>query len=341
MADSTAPEKLPLTVRTQYAELMDLSEDDWETGYALPTLSTKKSRGRTYWYESYSVAGRRVQKYFAPDDEDGRRIVEQRKREIADRRATFEMRTGICRALVAAAGRAVDPATGRILKALADAGAFANDAIVVGTNAYGIYGHMLGRKLSAIHAQTGDLDIAVIDLAVPEPVSFAEVIQAAEDNMLIVPPRPHARISTKLKIARGDFRVELLTPGKGQAQGPVVIEGFKFGALPLRYLDYLVDEPVAAIAPVEMGVRVNVPLPERFALHKLIVAQLRRRDEFAKREKDLYQAGELIAVLRDDLPRELAAAWNDLQSYGEDYRANAEASLALLGIDPRDLAGPR
>jgi len=62
---------------------------------------------------------------------------------------------------------------------------------------------------------------------------------------------------------------------------------------------------------------VIVPTPERYAIHKLIVASRRQSDAngIAKREKDAFQASLLIETLKetrrlDDLGYALAEAWN-------------------------------
>ncbi len=42
-------------------------------------------------------------------------------------------------------------------------------------------------------------------------------------------------------------------------------------AIPLRFLDYLIHEPIRAVLLHGAGVPVLVPSPERYAIHKLIV----------------------------------------------------------------------
>jgi hypothetical protein len=46
---------------------------------------------------------------------------------------------------------------------------------------------------------------------------------------------------------------------------------------------------------------VRVPAPERFAVHKLIVSQLREKRD-AKVDKDIYQASILLAGLAETFP---------------------------------------
>ncbi len=63
-------------------------------------------------------------------------------------------------------------------------------------------------------------------------------------------------------------------------------------AQPLRYLDFLNHQPVRSALLHRAGVAVLVPAPERFAVHKLIVSELRRadRESAAKARKDREQA---------------------------------------------------
>lgn len=334
-----APPKLPLAVTTLYAELLDLTADDAVLGYANVGYTKKAVKGRTYWYRQYSTGRERVQKYLGPETPELLVQIDRERQRSRDRRDELRQRKQLCRALIATIGRTMDSTTAKILKALSEAGAFSAGAVLIGSHAYGIYAAMLGRNFRDAHIRTGDVDFAAIHVAVEHPVSFSEVIQAAEERMLLVPPAPHARITTKLKMRGSNYRVELLTPARDDSGKPVVIENLKFGAQPLPYLDYLIEGPVDAVAPVDVGIRVKVPAPERFALHKLIVAQARDRSYFAKREKDLAQAEELIAVLREDLPEELAAAWQDLVDRGGDYADKALASLRLLEISPDDISG--
>ena len=70
------------------------------------------------------------------------------------------------------------------------------------------------------------------------------------------------------------------------------------------------------------------PAPERFAVHKLIVA--RRRDDQAKARKDLAQAAQLLDVLARQRPFELAAAWHEAWNRGPGWRESLAQAHALL-----------
>jgi len=85
----------------------------------------------------------------------------------------------------------------------------------------------------------------------------------------------------------------------------------------LRYMDFLIRDPVRTILLHGAGVSVVVPDPSRFAVHKLIVAGRRLDDAGgrAKKDKDLRQAGMLFEALQQigegsNLADALREAWD-------------------------------
>ena len=108
----------------------------------------------------------------------------------------------------------------------------------------------------------------------------------------------------------------------------VELPQFKAAAQPLRFLDYLIENPIKAAIVGGDGVLVNIPRPERFALHKLIVATRRKRRE--KKQKDLAHAESLCWVLLDDGVDELNEAWGMLMARGPTWASNAKKSLSKL-----------
>ena len=86
------------------------------------------------------------------------------------------------------------------------------------------------------------------------------------------------------------------------------------------------------------GVPVLVPSPERYAVHKLIVASRRQQSAAAKREKDLHQAALLVEALdatrrQDDLAFAFSEAWNR----GDSWRDALRKGLYLLDPDKHDM----
>lgn len=94
--------------------------------------------------------------------------------------------------------------------------------------------------------------------------------------------------------------------------------------MPLGFLDYLIHTPVRSVLLHKAGIPVRVPAPERYALHKLIVATRRRTDPHGqtKRDKDIHQAGALIeALIQRRRHHDLLDAWLDAWERGPKWQA--------------------
>jgi hypothetical protein len=100
-------------------------------------------------------------------------------------------------------------------------------------------------------------------------------------------------------------------------------------AQPLRHLDFLIYEPERSVVLFKGGVPVLVPAPERYAVHKLIVA-VERKEDSAKSNKDVLQASALIAALNEKRPLELAEAWAEAWNRGPRWRNKLKQGRARL-----------
>ncbi len=90
-------------------------------------------------------------------------------------------------------------------------------------------------------------------------------------------------------------------------------------------------DPIPAPALYRSGVPVQIPRPEKFAIHKLIVADRRRGGpEQRKARKDRGQAAFLINVLSQDRPDDLRDAYRDAMARGPRWRNRIVASLKRL-----------
>jgi hypothetical protein len=98
----------------------------------------------------------------------------------------------------------------------------------------------------------------------------------------------------------------------------------------LRFLNYLIADPISAVALYRSGILVRIPRPERYAIHKLIVAQRRQTGNLAKRRKDLAQAAALIKALAEDRPSELRQAYQTAMDAGPEWRATICTSLEMM-----------
>ena len=162
--------------------------------------------------------------------------------------------------------------------------------VLVGTHAFRRDPGLLGVEIPDARAATGDIDIAAF-----RSVSVAlddRLDPALEEALKRIGPfvaRPGLdRQPTAWRDHESGVPVELLAPNEGPDRSePLELPAPGACALPLRFLDYLIHEPVQAAAIYRSGILVNVPDPARYPIHKLIVATRRHRSAAAKAGKDV------------------------------------------------------
>jgi len=117
--------------------------------------------------------------------------------------------------------------------------------------------------------------------------------------------------------SRNDAYVEFLTPSFTVEEDLKPLPSLGVHAQSLHYLNYLLADPMHAAVTYRDGVLVQIPRPERFAIHKLIVAD-RWLDgpDSLKAVKDRMQADFLIKALAEDRPDDLEEALEDALSRG-------------------------
>jgi hypothetical protein len=98
------------------------------------------------------------------------------------------------------------------------------------------------------------------------------------------------------------LRVDLLVPSGDDTYPTIPVPELQAHAQGLPYLAYLLgaSQEVPILSP-HGAVMVRVPVPERYAVHKLVVSQLRAKTS-SKAEKDLRQAATLIEALVERFP---------------------------------------
>lgn len=303
---------------------------------------TRVSRnGRVYWYDSYRV-GSEVRKHYIGEDspELAARIARHGDQRAPARQRRSD-RARLVRLLRAEGYLGLDPSTGSLMAALSGAGVFRLGGTVVGTHAFRLYEGELNLRLGFSHAaQTDDLDIASFErlsLAL-EDAAAPPVQQVLADFQFAPVPSLEQGRTWRWRQTTGNALVEFLTPAFGD-EGLRNLPALGVQAQALHYLNFLLAEPIPAAIPYRSGVLVQIPRPERFAIHKLIVADRRRGEDRLKAAKDRAQAAALIAALAQDRPDDLAEAYADAQSRGPRWRERIGASLGRMPDSAALLAG--
>lgn len=333
-----------LTTQTIYAELVDrCATAAFDAEFPLNGSFVRVPvKGREYWYfqqGSRDASGSQPRKYVGPDTPELRERIENHGRAKGD----YRERRHLVAMLRRSGFQSPDDQTGRVLQVLSAAGLFRKRTCLVGTVAYQLYGPLLGVRLPSAALTTSDLDLAqsrAISLAIAEdesPVALLDILKQADLTFRPIPNLGDASATTAY-VNRDGYKVEVLTENRGpDSDKPARLPAIGTDAQPLRFLDFLIYEEISAVVLHDAGVLVNVPSPERYAVHKLIVAQ-RRREGAVKIDKDLMQATAIIDMLAERRPNDLRAAWKEAMQRGPHWRDLLTAGLSTIEPRIRDRA---
>lgn len=331
--------RFPLTLQTSYADLVARLEA--ESVHALggsPVCRTR--RGQRYWYVVQRVGNQTVDRYLGPDTPEIRERVAQARHVQSDLKQQEAARRPLVRMCREGGLPAVDAQSGKVLRALAQAGVFRLRCVLVGTHAFRCYPGLLGVDVPEAHAVTEDIDLAAFpSVAVAlddriEPV-LSDALRAI--GPFVAQPGLH-RHPTSWHDPHAGTRVELLAANEGpDRDAPIELPTLGVHATPLRFLDYLIHRPVSAAVLYRSGLLVNVPRPERYAVHKLIVAPRRAASAQLKSRKDIEQAAALIRVLAQDRPDDLADALAEALDRGPSWRDVLSRGRGRLPADAAEM----
>jgi hypothetical protein len=263
-------------------------------------------------------------------------IVDTFARERAQLRGDLDRLRRLAAQLRAGGVNTTDGPSGRVLRSLSDSGLFEAGGVLVGTHAFVALGNVLGVRWGAGAVRTQDLDLASkaardIDVAVPDvEVDVPAVLESLKMGFLPVPALDPTKPSTSFKVRGHALRVDLLCPKRGRRDAPVVIKRFHAAAQPIEFIEYLLDAPERAVTISGDPVLVNVPAPARFALHKLVVAEMRPAALQAKANKDRAQARAVLQVLGENRPGDIPLAWHAAMDRGGRLKATFERALTEL-----------
>ncbi len=299
-------------------------------------FTTKVVKGIVYHYFQATLPGGRTQIYIGPDSDETRRLIEAKKAEEKEVRLDGKMLQRLASQVIAGGVHPIVPDMARIINRLADSGVFQVGGVIVGAVAFQILGPLLGVSWAGDARLTQDVDVAgdnSVAIAVP---SLQADVPAAIDSLGMgffpVPRLSRKEPSTSYAIRGRTLRVDLLTTARRGETAPVLIRRLNAAATPLRYLDYLIEDPVHAVMPAGNPCLVNVPQPARYALHKLILSQERDVTAADKKRKDLRQASLMIDLLKEDRPGDITLALENLVGRGKIWSKKIESACKEAGI---------
>lgn len=313
-----------------YHDLVSLLLDDAAAEIrGAPT--PREINGRTYWYDRYRIGSDIHERYLGEDTQALRKRIEGHESLKKQRDERRRERARLVRLLRSERFLGMDGATGSLVAALAKAGLFRLGGVLVGTHAFRGYEGELGLRLSLDQtAMTNDIDIASFEklsLALGDSVapSINDVLSGFEFEP--VPSLEPGKI-WRWRQSGSETLVEFLAPSFNENEELLELTALGVSAQSLHFLNFVVSNPIPAAAVYRDGILIQLPRPERFAIHKLIIAD-RRRDgpDSMKSRKDIMQAEILMAILAEDRPGDLLEAYEDAMSRGPKWRERLERTL--------------
>jgi hypothetical protein len=321
--------------QVRYQELKSLAATQGRVLAGTPgTLKQRIQSGNRYWVrEHIRVDGRKVDEYLGAAAAMADTRLEQLRAQL-----------GLARALAAGSAQLrlfgyqrLERKPAAVLEALCNHGLFAAGLTLVGSHAYGALLNELG--IVAAGYRTQDLDLARthrLAVALPPGTGLRQLLAESGLRFAPVPCLPAHAPSTSFKLPGAEsLAVDLRVPGtRAGAIVPVPELAAHAQATPL--LEFLVREPIdgVVLSPNQV-IPVKLPSPEHFVLHKLYASQ--SRSDRARTPKDLEQAALLAAVLEEDMPGRLLAAFRYMPTSGKPAtrRGAKAAARRLAGLHPQ------
>lgn len=290
---------------------------------------SKTVKGEPYWYFQHTdLAGKQRQIYVGRDDEATRRL-----RDIhvhSPNRDGLEHAKRLARAAVELGCPALIPAHARVVAKLADASFFRVGGVLVGTHAYAAFQNHFGIRWHTADSTT-DLDFAHDHRLATAIASDIRVDVPSAIESLSMGFVPLKSLSTYQKQDEPDFQIDFLTAMGRSGEEPIYNESLKLRLLPLRFMEFSLEDPFQSVVLGNSGpIVVNLPRPEKYALHKLLVAAERSGDYKDKARKDLTQAASLLEYLTANDPDALREASNNLHGRGGGWTKRLAAGLRML-----------
>lgn len=318
---------LPQSLQTTYRDLLDRHarrpRPDVEGSIALV-----ENKGGRYWVARRRIGTRVFETRIGPDSDEVRRKAEMLRRQNAALQDWAGDAGRLVSQLRAARLPTPTPGTGKLVNALARAGLFRAGGILAGPHAYGLYALELGLRPERHLAMTEDVDIAA-PKAVRVVAEGTRTLASALENIDLRPVAGPGEAHPVRWETEDGIVLDILTPRRRGGAPTLRHDGLGIWAQALPYLEFSLVDPIDAVVLYREGIAVRIPAPERFAIHKLIVASTRTGTHRAKSDKDLDQAAWLIAALAEARPFELQTAFDEARGRGPKWRRALDASLAL------------
>lgn len=325
---------LPLGAQTAYAELYDQARSLELSGFAKlrGAFHVRLLRGREYVYFGYrdtDDCGRMA--YVGPNTERVQQLITN----YEAGKAPLQLQP-LVRSAAALGVMPVIDKHYKIIQRLSDYGFFQAGGLLIGTHAFIAMANMLGVRWIG-GDKTLDVDLAHagrnVSIALPAQMKLSvhDALTSLEMGLLPIrefsgktgaqyrnPKDPELRIDFVTALTRSTGNVEMLELG--------------MALTPLKFMEFsLVNTTQAVVMGRSGACVVNIPAPERYAIHKLIVYGERPIAERTKSSKDLEQAAAILKWMLDNDQRDLIGqTWDDAWRRGPGWQRRLKQGWQAL-----------
>ena len=324
--------ELSLVAQNSYANLFDAALAMQFAAKPRGSFSKKRIKDRNYWYFQFRDINQSVKQIYVGAESDRvNQFIEHYPKANANHAIEKMAASSVSLGCAPILGRHF-----RIIKRLSEYGFFQQGGILVGTHAFLSLSNMLGISPDD-RMQTQDVDFAHagknISIALPlnTKINIRSAIESLEFGLIPVSTLSGKEGATFVDPKDPSFRVDFLTAQTSTDDTPVYIEGLSIALQPLKFMEFSMTNFVqAAIMSKDDALIVNVPSPERFAVHKLIVAAERKPTETAKINKDVRQANVLIEYFMQNNPNEIKEAVSHAHANGKGWSKRLNEGISRL-----------
>lgn len=330
-----------MSAQAAYAETLDqIRSIGMDSLASLPgAFHSRVIKNKSYVYFGYRDSdglGRMV--YVGPDDDRVRALVEKFNEE-----KNYKNMSALVQSAQILGCQGMDAKHFRITQQLANYGFFKAGGILVGTHAFLAMGNMLGVKWASGN-KTFDVDFAHagknISVALPSDmnISVHDALTSLEMGLLPIRQLSGVAGAQYRNPKDQELRVDFLTSA-GREKDNVTMNNLGLSLQPLKFMEFSLEGTTQAVVlGRNTACLVNIPSPERFAIHKLIVYGERNPSDRVKSFKDIEQAAALIEWhVKNGLESNIADAWEDAMSRGPGWRSRAKEGLVSMLVKHPDL----
>jgi len=326
--------ELTSSAQNAYADLFDAvltssvsnSVDGLNGSFGTKTVHQKK-----YWYFQYRDIDSSIKQiYIGPDNEKIRKLT--KLHQSHEGKPIRQLSS----AAIALGCNPVLSKHFRVIKRLSEYGFFKRGGILVGTHAFLTLCNMLGIAPEE-RMQTQDVDFAHagknISIALPSTIKVETrtALESLEMGLIPISTFSGTEGARYLNPTDPAFMVDFLTSRISRKNDPIHIEGLSVALQPLKFMEFSMRDTTQAVVLGNDGaVLVNIPKPDRFAIHKLIVSAERKVSETSKINKDIRQANVLIQYYLDFRPEELFETCIEARDNGPGWERRLRSGIAKL-----------